>query len=284
MPRMRRTILTIFCILITAVAIMSQTVDSIRMEQSGDVIKVHYKILNSNPDQVFRVSVLCSINGGLKSQLNSLSGDVGENITGGRGGYMILWDVLKDVDELTSAEFFIKAELVKDLSEAQVDNSFRSQVKGKFHLFFGIEVPGPKGAFRVGYIGSFGISVGLNYGAVPILDKYEGNAYYEGFGSKPGIGLDVTRRIVNLDNFQLHLLAGYRNTDLVVYASELTPPQFWRQGMDGLETGIVFSVKKVAACITISHFNPRQVENKIDEPVIFASPNNLFDLNVGIKF
>jgi len=281
---MRRTILLVFCILITAVVLRSQTVDSIRMEQSGDVIKVHYKILNSNPDQVFRVSVLCSINGGLKSQLNSISGDVGENITGGHSGYMILWDVLKDVDELNSAEFFIKAELVKDLSETEDDNSFRSQVKGKFLLLFGIEAPGPKGAVRAGYLGNFGVSFGLNYGAIPILDKYEGNAYYEGFGSKPGIGIDVTKRIVNLDNFQLHFLAGYRNTDLIVYASELTPPQFWRQGMDGLETGIVFTVMKVAACFTVSHFNPLQVDKKIDEPVLFASPNNLFDLNVGIKF
>jgi len=281
---MRRTILLVFCILITAVVLRSQTVDSIRMEQSGDVIKVHYKILNSNPDQVFRVSVLCSINGGLKSQLNSISGDVGENITGGHSGYMILWDVLKDVDELNSAEFFIKAELVKDLSETEADNSLSSPVKGKFLLFAGIETPGPKGAVRVGYMGSYGVTVGLTYGKIPVMKKYVGNPYYSGFDPAAGIGIDITKRIVNNDNFQLHLLGGFRNTDLVVYALELTPPQFWNHGMVGLETGLVFTLKKLAVCITVSHFFPEQAVNQHDEKVILASPVNLIDINLGIKF
>jgi len=281
---MRKTILLLAGIFLLFPLAHSQTVDSIRIEQSGDLIKVYFKILNSNSNQVFRVSVLCSINGGLKSQLNSLSGDFGENIIGGRDSYMILWDVLKDVEELNSAEFFVKAELVKDLSEAAADNSLRSNVKGKFHLFPGFEVPGLKGALRVGYLGSFGVSVGLNYGNIPILKEYEDNVYYDGFDPAPGIGIDMTKRIINLDNFQLHLLAGFRNTDLIVYASGLTPPQFWDHGMGGLETGIVFAAKRIAACVTVSHFFPEQADKQHDEPVVLVSPKNLFDFSVGIRF
>jgi hypothetical protein len=67
--------------------IKSQTVDSIKVEQAGELIKIHYKILNSNQYQTFRVTVFCSINGGLESKLKSLSGDFGENVIGGRDEY-----------------------------------------------------------------------------------------------------------------------------------------------------------------------------------------------------
>jgi hypothetical protein len=281
---MRKTILLLAGVFILAPLVHTQSVDSISLEQSGDLIKVHYKILNSNPNQVFRVSVLCSIDGGLKSQLNSLSGDFGENIIGGRDSYLILWDVLKDVDELNSAEFFIKAELVKDLSEPVADNSPRSKVKGKFYFLLGFETPGPKGGFRVGFMGSFGVTAGLNYGNIPVLKQYEDNVYYNGFDPKFGIGLDVTKRIINLDNFQLHLMAGYRNTDLIVYWKSGTPPQFWRQGMDGLEAGMVMSIKHAAIFITVTNFNPKQLEIKLDEPVELASPDILIDVGLGIKF
>jgi hypothetical protein len=96
---MKKTALTLILLFGLFPIILSQTVDSIKIEQAGELIKVHYKILNSNQSQVFRVTVYCSINGGLPSVIKSLSGDFGENVVGGRTDYMVLWDVLKDVDE-----------------------------------------------------------------------------------------------------------------------------------------------------------------------------------------
>jgi hypothetical protein len=48
----------------------------------------------------------------LQSVLNSLSGDYGDNVVGGRQEYMVLWDVLKDVDEVKSVDFSVRAELL----------------------------------------------------------------------------------------------------------------------------------------------------------------------------
>ena len=60
--------------------LFSQKVDSIKVEQSGDFIKIWYKILDSEPGQTYRVKVLCSINGGLNTELRSISGDAGEQV------------------------------------------------------------------------------------------------------------------------------------------------------------------------------------------------------------
>lgn len=280
----KRTALSFLCVICSFSFIYSQEVDSISMEQSGDLIKVHYKILNSNSNQIFRVSVLCSINGGLKSQLNSLSGDFGENIIGGRSDYLILWDVLKDVEELTSAEFFIKAELVRDLSEQPYDKSPESKIKGKFYLLPGIEVPGPKGGLRIGYMGSFGISIQFNYGKIPVMDEYAKSSYYTGFGPNASLAIDLTKRIINMNDLQMHLMAGFRQTDLIVYNTSGSLPQFWRQGMDGMGMGIIFGIRRMAIDMSVSHFFPQQLEIKLDEPVVLASPNNMFDINLGVKF
>lgn len=268
-------------LLIQSFTVKSQKVDSIRLEQTGDLIKVHYKILNSNPNQIFRISVLCSVNGGLKSQLNSLSGDFGENVIGGRDDYMILWDVLKDVNELNSVEFFIRADIVKDLSAVQP--VLRSKVKGKFHLMAGFEVPGPKGGLRIGYMGNFGISAQLNYGKIPVTDEYEKNIYYSEPYPRFGIGIDLTKRIINLNYFQMHIIGGVRNTDLLVYFQGPPEPQFWRQGMTGPEIGMVFAIKRVVTTIMVSHLDPKQLE-KNQDPVVIASPYNLIDICLGVRF
>ena len=61
---------------------LSQKVDSINVEQTGDFIKIRYKIADSKPGQVFRVKVLCSINGGLNTEIESVSGDTGDQVAG----------------------------------------------------------------------------------------------------------------------------------------------------------------------------------------------------------
>jgi hypothetical protein len=95
---------------------LSQKVDNITVVQSGDLINIRYKILNSSSAQLFRVKVLCSLNGGLNTEIRSFSGDAGDNVAGGRSDYLVVWDVLKDVDEIKSVEFIVRAELISDNS------------------------------------------------------------------------------------------------------------------------------------------------------------------------
>ncbi len=261
--------------------IYSQTVDSIRLEQSGDLIKVHYKILNSGTNQIFRVSVLCSINGGLKSQLNSLSGDFGENVIGGRDDYMILWDVLKDIDDLTSAEFFIRAELVKDLSDKPTDNTFKSKIKGKFHVLPGLEVPGPKGGIRIGYSGNYGISAQLVYGKIPVIESFK-NVDNEGVSTSMGVSLDLTKRIVKTDSFQMHLIGGFVNHDIYFYWPGPPSPVLWREGKDGAEAGLLLAFGRITGSLVISHFFANKTENGTELDI--ASPVNCFATCVGICF
>jgi len=275
----------LFMIFLSSYFIVAQRVDSVRIEQAGDFIKIHYKILDSNPNQVFRVSALCSIDGGLKSQMNSLVGDFGDNVTGGRTDYMIIWDVLKDIPELKSAEFFIKAELVKDLAikpqELNDLKSFFSQAE--FSLMVSTSFPGPQVGVRLGYMGSFGVSVQLLNGKMPVLEEYRNYALYPTPLQTMVIGIDLTKRIINGKNFRMHLIGGVRNNDLMVYFAGPPAPVLWTQGMTGIEAGMIFTVKKLTATIMVSQLNPKQLE-KNDNEVVIASPYKFLNMGVGIRF
>jgi hypothetical protein len=147
-----------------------QTVDSVVAEQVGDLVKIRYKILNSTSDQLFKVTILCAINGGLKSELNNTFGDLGE-VRGGKTEYTIVWDVLKDVDELQSADFFVRAEMIKEKETPVVIYQVQPQpVKNKdyaSHLFFvwaGSPNNGNTWGIRYGYLKKIGISVHFSFG------------------------------------------------------------------------------------------------------------------------
>lgn len=282
---MKKTLVSIL-LMVSFFALRAQKVDSIRVEQTGDLVKVHYKILNSNPNQVFRVSVFCSINGGLRSVPNSLSGDFGENVIGGRASYMVLWDVLKDIDELRSAEFFIKAELIKDLSvrtESLFDTT-RFWASKRFVLIPQLDVPGPRLDLRLGYLGSFGVSAHILYGKVPVDNEYKSSLLYEDLDGRLGIGLDLTKCIVSKNYFQMHLVGGYRNNDVLVYYSGSPSPQLWFQGADGPEFGTFIAYKKVILTLMYFFYNPNQPVERNDEPVKLVSPNQYLNFGLGLRF
>jgi hypothetical protein len=179
---MKKFIGFLLSILVFSFTLNSQNVDSIKVEQSGDLIKIRYKILNSNSNQTFRVSVTCAVNGGLQSIPKSLSGDFGENVVGGRDEYMVLWDVLKDVDEVNSVDFSVKAELMK----GSIENAGTKQ---QIHVLGVVEGPGPQLGVRLGYMGSWGFSTMVT-GSSNFIN-----------GS-----LDLTKRVVNAKKIQIALI------------------------------------------------------------------------------
>ena len=110
---MKRTLLLVTGLLF-AVHIFGQTVENIRVEPDGESIKISYRIGGSTESQLYDVYLTCSMDGGSRFEPRSVIGDVGRNIRGGRSYYTVIWDVFKDVEEVGSAEFFVRVVLVSD--------------------------------------------------------------------------------------------------------------------------------------------------------------------------
>jgi hypothetical protein len=220
--------------------IKSQTVDSIKVEQAGELIKIHYKILNSNQYQTFRVTVFCSINGGLESKLKSLSGDFGENVIGGRDEYMVLWDVLKDVEEVNSVDFSVRAELLKDETPKISKNKKRNPLGGGFYVLGIGEVPKPAFGGRIGYMGSLGFS--MSY----VVGKRGGSSELLNLDVPEFVwSLDLTKRIVNQNNFKMHLYAGLIASVYPEYFS-VSRNRYWKEQFEGVEGGLICNYKMLA--------------------------------------
>jgi hypothetical protein len=263
-PMKKFSCLLIFGIL-SITFLKSQNVDSVRIEQAGDLIKIHYKILNSNAYQVFRVTVLCSINGGLKSEIKSISGDFGENVVGGRSDYMVLWDVLKDVDEVKSVDFSVRAELIKDNS-IQVVNSKITHSKNTY-LLISTEIANIRNIYgiRAGYLSKWGVSGSFLYGERPLSDNSSDGKY-----ASFSICIDLTKRIVNRKKFQMHLLAGVGTIKL-----KEPYPKTGVNSIGALDGGFIIGFKR----ISIS-FSMAALANKSE-----TDTGNLFPVvGIGMRF
>jgi len=195
-------------VLLLMPSLFCQIVDSIKVEQAGDFIKIRYKILNSNQNQFFRVTISCSINGGLKSELRTLLGDFGENVPGGKPEYTAIWDVLKDVDEVNSVDFSVKAELTRgDASELSSKIKIKKEPRKNFNIMPLLQLPGPGYGIRIGYMGKVGISMQftMTSGQKILLP----GAVYDGGDPKlKRYSTDFTVRLINKKSFQMHLLIG----------------------------------------------------------------------------
>jgi hypothetical protein len=261
--------------------VSAQKVDNIRTEQSGDFIKIRYNILNSKPGEVYKVVVLCSINGGLKTELESISGDAGNQVPGGKPEYWVVWDVLKDVDELKSAEFIVRAELLKstttqDLAVNRNNETTDIWSKKRFNVLIALVGPGPKYGFRVGYMGKWGITTEFLSGKTEKSDadyQAPNSAFY---------GAAVTKRIINQKNTQLHLLLGVSRTTLVFLDPNSSSKPFVDEIVAGPELGFMMSVSKVSFSFAFSRFDPGQIEKGTD--LIAVSPATYLDLGLGFRF
>jgi len=237
----------VFCLLFLLVLLPftnGQSVDSIKVEQAGDLIKINYKILNSTSYQTFRVSVFCSINGGLEARLRSISGDFGDNVVGGRDDYMILWDVLKDADNVNSVEFSVRAELVNDATPKNTNALLKVTDPQKYwsreRFFILVSAAAGKGHFlaggRIAYMGNWGFSIALLTGNRKYNPPFAGKVAYDGTLSH----LDITKRIVNKNSSQIHLIAGFAFGEHNGYTNP--QPEF----KYGYDIGIVAGVGRTA--------------------------------------
>lgn len=271
----------------------AQKADSIRVEQAGDFVKIFYKIVGSNQNQTFRVSLMASINGGLRSEPRSVSGDIGENIVGGKSEYWILWDVLKDVEELTSVEFFVKSELLRDLSEpadgqrAGVTNKYE---KRRFNVMPVVSMPGPRVGGMLGVNGSFGILAGAAYGEVSQPEVLEvsigGEEYHRGEGIQ--ITVNLTKRLVSYNNFQLHAAGGITVAAMDYSVTEYIGPveqniRFDNVMTRGLSAGLLMGTGRVSAVLMLMKYDPGSVEQSRDNYRLLSGMT-LFTGGIGVRF
>jgi hypothetical protein len=224
--------------------IFSQKVGNIRTEQAGDLIKIYYKILDSDPSQTFRVTVYCSLNGGLKSELKSISGDYGDNVVGGRDEYMVLWDALKDVEEVKSVEFFVKAELINTIQAgAQVKKDWRPK-----KIIAQVTFQGPYSLFggRIGYTGKWGVTATYSGGTAKV-------AYY----SVPGLycaTISLTKSLLYQNSAQLHVFAGMAFAEMNIEENFGTFIDHYTENVKSFDLGLIFNASRLSVSAATSYF------------------------------
>jgi hypothetical protein len=260
---MKKALLMLSSVILMTGLSFSQKVDSIKVEQSGDFIKIRYNIVNSTIYQVYDIKVLCSMNGGMKTELRSITGDIGEGILGGKKEYVVLWDVFKDVDELRSVEFFVRAQLIKDNTKINLPTDERL-LKRKIYIIAAGMIDGENGHFgvRFAYMSSWGVSAKL------LIGKRGTGQLNKTFFS-PATGLDLTKRIIKNPEYQFHLLAGISTIKL----QQFEPLSDQKTFLTG-EIGFIFARKRILLGAAFSAVK----ENKVQ------TQNTFGEIGLGIKF
>jgi hypothetical protein len=97
-----------FPVFFTSIALTGkgQQITNVIPQAVGDKIIVHYDIEDTKENQVFEVALYSSYDNFLKSILSVSGNGVGNQVTGG-SERVIIWDVLKDLNEL-NGEFRLK--------------------------------------------------------------------------------------------------------------------------------------------------------------------------------
>ena len=204
-----RTHFFVICFTILSMGIFAQKDNGIKVVQDGEKINIFYKIDGSKSDQLYTVTITCKMGGKEKFVLKSVTGDVGENIKGGKKEYKAVWDVLKDVDELTEAEFFVKPVLTKDVKpEPEVKPVVTENPKPEKPATDVIK----ERPWFVAYNG------GLSKTILGARAGYMKNwGFFAEFRSDAGISFSggATKRVVNKTHFKLHTYLGMGYGDWV---------------------------------------------------------------------
>lgn len=219
----------LFVAMILTFSSFSQDVSNIITKQNENKIDITFEIENSKTDQLFYITIYCAIDGKEKIELKSVTGDVGDSICGGQDKYKITWDVLKDVDELNSAEFFIKIKMknnkatVKPMQAIEekkwvlgVNTSTKLPIGGRISY---MDNWGGYFGFRIGATRSFSNTTKFHY---PYLtkDDYDNGIYddrcintniinnYDYYDIGISLNIGVMKRIINKNENDLFIYAG----------------------------------------------------------------------------
>ena len=125
LPVMKKLILFWILLVITSISIKTnaQQIENLRIKTFEDKLNLIYDIVHEKSGQLFDIEVLCSNDGGTSFTipLNSVSGDYGNNIEGGKDK-IIVWDVLKDRKNMKGEDYVFKIVATPGKLENQTDN------------------------------------------------------------------------------------------------------------------------------------------------------------------
>jgi hypothetical protein len=269
----------------------AQKVDNIKVEKSGNIVNIRYQIPNSRPSQVFLVTILCSVNGGVDEVLQSVSGDMGDHVAGGKKEYSVSWDVLKDEDDVKSAEFIVRIKLIADYSvnpDSPVTPVTKKKVnetgfdKKRFNALTTIGLQGPKYGAMFGFLGSWGIYLDIVAGETTKSPDADSNANPMTIPSFQVYSGAITKRILNKNAVQLHLALGVANSKFVFYQKTNTTYTYTYEMLAGPELGLVVGIKGGSLMFTYSQFDPYSVEEGTN--MRYWSDLRLFTLGFGVRF
>lgn len=125
---MKRNAVVGLFILTVLSGLQAQTITNVVAETVGSKVIVRYDIENANSEQLFEVALYCSKDNYAGSLQNVSGNGVGSSVSSGKER-VIIWDVLKDVKELTGEYAFEVRGLIKSrVVETIVMTSSRESV------------------------------------------------------------------------------------------------------------------------------------------------------------
>jgi len=120
--------LVVFTLILLAVFILMpgfssawEEIENVWFEQVGDDVHIYYDL--SGDSEKYNVTVRGSSDGGItcKLPMKTVSGDVGKKVRPG-SGKKIIWEALKDADELEGDEFVFEVEAVLPALQDEAGN------------------------------------------------------------------------------------------------------------------------------------------------------------------
>jgi formylglycine-generating enzyme required for sulfatase activity len=109
MIKARLNLLVILLLMFITIQSNGQTISNVHSEQFGNTIEVHYTLNTTTPTEI---ALYVSLDGGTtwKGPLTKVLGDVGKNVVSGE--HTIIWQVLEELEELSSDNIKFKVESV----------------------------------------------------------------------------------------------------------------------------------------------------------------------------
>ncbi len=213
--------------------------------------------------------------------IKSYSGDAGDRIIGGKPEYIVLWDVFKDVEEVSSAEFTVRAELVEGVPTRIQPINLTGWDKKKFQVLFIYQNNGPKFGCMIGYFNTWGIVAEFASGKMvakragfTVLDNLlPVKAYYN---------LDLVKRFFNQNDIQSYLLVGVSENPLL-FGKSTDINDFEVRYLAGAHLGISLALNRIVLYLGCSMM-PSIGATEKEHDLLIVSSDTYFDMGFGFRF
>ncbi len=200
------------CFLLITAFCNAQTVKNLRHEIKADKVMIYYQLPDFNERFVFNVSVLCSIDGGERFELENVQGDMGNNIRANLETYKVIWDYKKEVNQLINPEFWVSLELVRLDPPEGIS---RLEPKEK------IRTPEQR-SWYIGYNGSFGYENQSLGWRIANMGKVGGFLAFSVDPQDTGVGTITGGPMIRLTPKQTYQIHYYFGTGIGDYFDEIT--------------------------------------------------------------